>query len=535
MLRFVSLLFFGAVWAADPVVYSTHEVVVQAASEPADPLDKPPCVVVKGPHMVHNLELFWDGGRQWKFRVMPLVPGAYTWTLTSADSSLKGKKGSFTAVANPKPANDLARLGPPWISKDRRHFEHSDGTPWFWLADTAWNGALLAAKQEWDEYLAERARQRFTAIQVVMTQWRAGLADENGKFAFRVQDGKLRVDPSFFQRMDERIAAINAHGLVAVPVMLWALTGPDKESPGESLSPEDCIRLASYIRARYHSYHVLWFLGGDGDYRAGNAEKWKTIGRGVFPGNLDKKPATLHPRGMQDPWPGLKDEPWLDFLIYQSGHGTDTRKWQWIANQGMASGWKLEPTRPVLDSEPNYEGHKSYRSGIRIDEAMVRRAVWMGLLAAPMAGVTYGAHGIWPWIREPGVPLNHANSGVADPWRDCLKYPGGAQMTVMRNLLDRIPWTTLRPAPELVKGPPVTEDFSNYISSARSEDGRVALLYTPKSQQFQLDLSSFRIAANATWLNPRDGSRRPGGKLAAQSGAAITPPGEGDWLLLLEN
>jgi hypothetical protein len=530
-------LLVASVWAAParPVVYETHEVVLTASAEPANPLENVPRVTVKGPHMIHRLELFWAGGKEWRFRIMPLVPGAYSWVVSAKDTSLNGKKGTFTAVVNPQPAHALARLGPPWISKDRRHFAHADGTPWFWLADTAWSGALLATAEEWDEYLAERARQRFTAVQVVLTQWRAGLADENGRKAFAMQDGKLQIDPAFFERMDRRIAAINRHGLVAVPVMLWALTGPDKESPGESLSNEDCIRLASYLRARYHSHHVLWFLGGDGDYRGDKAEKWKIIGRAVFPENLDRKPVTLHPRGMQDPWPSFAEEPWLDFLIYQTGHGTDTRKWRWIAEQAMSIGWKFEPTRPVLDSEPNYEGHNSYRTGIRISDYHVRRAAYMGLLSAPVAGITYGAHGVWPWIREPGEPLNHKGSGIADPWRDCLRYPGAAQMTIMRNFLDRLPWTEFRPAQNLVIGPAPDAEFSNFISAARTEDGRIALVYTPVRQGVELDLSSFRIVVNATWLNPRNGQRAGAGKLEARKSVRMEPPEDGDWLLLLEN
>lgn len=516
-------------------VYQVYEVALEAASAPALPLADPPRVLVKGPHMEHRLQLFWDGEKTWKFRVMPLAAGRYTWTVAGSQAGLGGRQGAFEAVANANPAHDLDRLGPPWVARSRRHFAHADGTPWFWLADTAWNGALLATREEWEEYLEARKRQRFTAIQVVTTQWRGAMGDGQGRAAFQWVNGKLSVDPEFFRRMDERIAAINRHGMVAVPVILWALTGPTKESPGESLSSEDCILLASYIRARYHSYHVLWFLGGDGDYRGEKAEKWRQIGRAVFPSDLDKKPATLHPRGLQDPWPGLKDEPWLDFLVYQSGHGANADKWRWIAGQGMAAGAKLEPVRPVLDSEPNYEGHSAYRTQIRINDGQVRRAVYMGLLAAPPAGVTYGAHGIWPWTREPAQPVNHRGSGKGDHWRDCLRYPGGQQMKIVRDHFDRIDWPSLRPAQELVPNQTVDAEFSNYVAAARTEAGDSALVYTPKHQTLVLDLTSFKDSLSATWLNPRDGQALPAGRQAPRSGVRLTPPADGDWLLLLAN
>lgn len=530
------MLLLALATAAAPLVFQVHEVSLRSAKPPESPLDNPPRVSVAGPGAkTYRTEMFWDGGAAWKFRFMPEAPGAYQWTVSSDDPSLDRKRGSFTAATNPAPANDLAKLGPPRLSADRRRFAHPGGAPWFWLADTAWNGALLATEVEWNEYLAARARQRFTAVQIVLTQWRAAMADEAGRTAFRIKDGSLSIDPVFFQRMDRRVDAIARHGLVAVPVMLWALTGPDKESPGESLSDQDCIRLASYIRARYGAHPVLWFLGGDGDYRDAKADKWRKIGRAVFPPDLDRRPVTLHPRGSHDPWPALKDEPWLDYFAYQSGHSVAPAKWRWVAERGMATGWKLEPAHPVIDTEPNYEGHTSYGSNIRVDDFHVRRAAWSAILAAPIAGVSYGAHGIWPWMREPGVPLNHKNSGVADPWEQCLKYPGAAHMTVLRDVLESLDWTSLRPAQELVEFPRPDETFSNAIFAARSANGRLALLYTPKQQEIGLDLTSFAGAIAATWIDPRTGARQPAAALTPRAGLALDPPSPGDWLLLLSS
>ena len=60
--------------------------------------------------------------------------------------------------------NPLYRFGPPRMSADRRHLVHAgrppegapaagastsgDGVPFFWLADTVWNGPLLATPEE---------------------------------------------------------------------------------------------------------------------------------------------------------------------------------------------------------------------------------------------------------------------------------------------------------------------------------------------------------------------------------------------------
>lgn len=530
-----ALIASGAACLATAPVYQVYEAEFQASKPPEAPLLLRPRVTFSQPGGGDvAVEAFWDGGAVYRVRFQPLRPGVHTFRVQSSDPDLDGKTGQFTAT-RPAGATALDQNGPPVLSEDRRHFVHANGQPWFWLADTAWNGALLATRAEWDEYLSVRAKQRFTAVQFVMTQWRAGRADENGRLAFRLNGDRLEVDPIFFRRMDERVAAVRRAGLVPVPVMLWALTSRDRESPGAVLSPEHAAQLARYINARYQAYSVLWMLGGDGDYRGEEkAARWREIGRLTFPPELHRRPVTLHPGGMHEPWELLKDEPWLDFLTYQSGHGGDARKWQWQAYRGPALGWRLEPPRPVIDAEPNYEAHNSYQAGQPIDAAAVRRAAWYSLLAAPMAGITYGAHGVWPWIRQKSVPLDHPRSGEADPWRECLNYPGAQHMKALAEILDRLPWHQLRPDAPLAAPTPVDESFTNYVPAARTTDGSLALAYLPANPQAVFDLTAFEKGARATFINPRNGERLAPADVPGEPQVTLKTPGPGDWLVLFE-
>ncbi len=530
LFAFAALCCGAAAWPAEVYRYGRFEQALTAPQDYADPLkDVRVEVEFSGPKKERvRAPAFWDGGRTWRVRFSPEREG--DWSFRVLTAGFTPAQGRFRVQVYRGP-NELLRRGAPRVSPNRRYFVHADGTPWFWLADTAWNGALISTDVEWREYLANRAAKKFTAVQFVTTQWRAGRADELGQTAFGVQDGRLTVNPAFFQRMDRKFEAVAERGLVSVPVMLWALTSKDKESPGATLPTDQAALLASYIAARYDAFPVMWLIGGDGNYLGKNAERWKTIGRAVFPEGRPRRPATLHPGGRQDPWPELKDEPWLDFLMYQTGHGSDAKKWRWHALEGLAKAWKLEPPRPVIDGEPNYEGHISYNKE-KIGDYAVRRAAYYSLLVAPTAGVTYGAHGIWPWMRKADVPLDHPRSGVAEPWRDCLGYPGANQMRVMRDILDSLPWWRLRPDRSLLGDNPVDGEFTNYIVAASSERGEVALLYLPKNETVKLDLAGKKKPAQAVWINPRTGERKPASKV---SGAAeLKTPDAQDWLLLLD-
>lgn len=512
--------------------FAVFEQTFSAVKPPVDPLQPQVRVTFTSRDSSETVEAFFDGAAKWKVRYSPLKLGDYTFTVSSPDIELEPQSGSFTSVAN-RGTTALDRFGPPVLSPNRRHFVHAgNGQPWFYMADTAWNGPLLATAGEWDDYLAARVKQHFTAVQFVTTQWRAAYADEQGRTAFQILDSRLVIDPVFFRRLDQRVAAMRRAGLVPVPVMLWALTSKAGESPGATLSVPFAAQLARYIQARYHAYGSLWFLGGDGDYRNEKAARWKEIGRAVFPPELARRPVTLHPGGLHEPWDGLKDEPWLDYLIYQSGHGSSVQKWQWQAWRGPAQGWRMNPPRPVFDSEPNYEGHTSYHKK-PIDDHDVRRATWNSLLAAPIAGITYGAHGVWPWMREPGPILNHDRAGNAPAWRDCMGWPGAESMKALAEIIASIPWTALRPEARLAAPTKVADDFSNYIAAAIAEDRSLALLYLPANPQATLDLSLFPRPVTATWIDPKTGVRKPGPRLPATATAAIETPSSGDWLLLL--
>jgi hypothetical protein len=218
---------------------------------------------------------FWDGAKTWRVRFSPNMPGKWKWTTTCSDTANKGlhlQSGTFLCSA-PVTKTRFGQHGPVRVASSGYTLEHDDGTPFFWVADTAWNGALLSTPKDWDFYLQTRVQQKFNAVKWVATQWRASpTGDLKGEMAFTGKE-KISVNPEFFRRLDEKADAVTKAGLLNVPVLLWAIGGHSAEhNPGAFLPEEQAILLARYMVARWQAHPVVWILGGDGHYFGSEGE-----------------------------------------------------------------------------------------------------------------------------------------------------------------------------------------------------------------------------------------------------------------------
>ena len=477
----------------------------------------------------HVVDAFWDGAHTWRMRFCPDKVGEWQWTFTcsdAADTGLSGPQGSFRCVPYVGD-NPLYQRGPVRLSAGRTRFCHANGDPFFWLSDTAWNGVLRSREADWDRYLRTRRQQGFTAVQFVSTQWRGCTRDPFGEAAFMGLE-HIRLQPQFFQRLDSKVAAINERGLVAAPVLLWALRESD---PGQALAEADATRLVRYLVARWGAHQVVWFLGGDGNYVGQRSERWKRIGNAVFGGRHDRL-VTMHPCGQT--WVGdeFRGESWFDFIGYQSGHGSSPDHLRWLVDGPPAREWRKAPFLPVVNLEPNYETHPSYHVQRKFADYEVRRAAYWSLLVAPTAGVTFGHNAIWVWAQKPEVPEGHERIGIVGPWHQGLYTPGVQSMSILRRFFDSLPWPQLRPAPELLVEQRGAREPHRFVAAAKTADDVLAVLYLPKGGEVRLDLASLKRPASARWFDPRSDVWVDVGGVTEEM-RAFTAPDEGDWVLCI--
>ena len=475
---------------------------------------------------------FWDGGDTWRVRFAPDEVGTWTGLTICSDAADAGLHGQTLGLVATAAAGQTAfdRHGPVGVAADGRHFEHRDGTPFLWLADTCWNGPMRSDDAEWQLYLDTRTGQAFTAVQWVATQFLAAVdGDRDGRLAFSGTD-RIVLDPAFFGRLDGKVEALARAGLLGIPTLLWAAEWCADEAvnltnPGYWLPEDQAILLARHMVARWDAYPVAWFLPGDGPYTGDKAGRWQRIGRAVF-GDVDHAPVTLHPNGMSWFAPDFDAEDWLDYIGYQSGHGDDDATVRWLTEGPPASGWQTLRPRPIVNLEPPYEDHISYQSQRRFTADDVRRRLAWSLLVSPTAGVTYGGHGAWGWDDGTTPPQNHPTTGVPKPWREALHLAGAEQLPHLAALLGSVDWWRLMPAPELVVEQP---GGHRHIAASRSAEGDLALVYVPEDREVSLRLEQLRPGLLGTWVSPVSGEAQP----ADLGDGRLTTPAPGDWWLKL--
>ncbi len=276
---------------------------------------------------------FWDGGQTWRVRFSPDLPGKWTFRTACSDvanPNLHDVTGEFLCTA----ASGESRFdehGPVRMAHDHSHLEHQDGTPFFWLADTVWNGARMAKPDDWDLYAQARAWQRFT-----VAQWVAA-PGENARHETAYNGGKtLAINLDFFKQMDGKVESLSRAGLVSAIVPLWEIA-PAIGQTAEALPEDQAILLLRYMLARWNAYDVVWMLACEGGSLGGKMDRWKRIGQAAF-GNISHAPVILYTGDTYWALDEFRNEPWLALFGYKSGQEITDETSQWLGGGAGSEG-----------------------------------------------------------------------------------------------------------------------------------------------------------------------------------------------------
>jgi hypothetical protein len=520
---------------ASPVErYAVFEVELRASGQYANPyVELDADATLTGPSgKARTLPLFWDGGVIWKLRFSPNEIGTWKWSVLSRDAGLNGQSGSFEASSS-------KRRGSIRPMKDfPLHFERQDGTRFWFLGDTAWALYLDSPEEKLDrqaalKYIDARAAQGFNVLHSSLLS-EAGWGNRGGPPFHDI--AAQRINPSYWQEVDLRLAHANARGLVCGLALAWGDKGRGEPYAWSRFADAEARRrYARYIAARYSAYDVYFLVAGEwhAEIRAQKSSEeamrreFIVLGDALAAADPHGRMIAIHPMTSHGSVREFQSAKWMAFGDYQQNYVD-------LHGRVLES---LKTNKPVVNSEYGYFLRDQSGDGVPDKDnstslAAMRHATWDIVMAGGYIVTGFGTT-YFGGNRDPG-PFN-VDASKNDAWE--------AQLGHMRRVFLPIQWWKLAPHNELLA-----------CDTPRGKDGREFGRIVPPpatywcladplrqyivyvrgiSTALRLSLDSKAPPLTAMLFNPRTGERKDLGRVAARDRYEFQPPDSEDWVVLL--
>lgn len=541
----VTALFSGARGpAASPSVprFAPHEVALTATGSYANPYTEcaAECVLTAPDgKAARTLPLFWDGGATWKFRFAPDQPGAWKWTVRSADAGMNGKSGAFACVASERKGSLQPMAGAP------HHFQYQNGARVWFLGDTAWALVTDDAEEQHhrasvERYLKARAAQGFNVVHLMALN-EAGWGNSGGP-PWR-DLAKQEINPAYWQEADARVAFANAQGLVCGIALAWGeKTGKEKYPWGRFPNLEARKRYARAIAARYSAYDVYFLVSGEWHGEVKNRRQPEDVVRREFIALGDTLQAAdphgrmigIHPMTRAGSVREYHEAAWMSFGDYQQNY-------LHLHERVLES---RSFNKPLVNSEYAYFLRDADGDG-KVDKhhsytvADIRHATWDiamagGYLVSGFGSTYMGGH------RHPTPFLPDDPQNV--PWEK--------EIGVVKGCFTALEYWKLEPHDELLEcATPRGQSRNRKVDIndkqrtmnqtdavawwCLAEPGRQYLLYARGVKEPVTLKLVGGAALKATQFDPRTGEQKALGSIDGRDRLEFRPPDEHDWLVMV--
>lgn len=360
-----------------------------------------------------------------------------------------------------------------------------NGRPFFYLADTIWMAFANLPLDGWAHYLDHRRMQGFDALQIsilpVTHDTSMGpenldpfLLDAKGNWDFHA------YNEAYFAKAETMLEMATARGFVPVLGVLWCSYVPgtrcSASSPVPSAMPRDAVApFAAFAAARFKRFNPIFFISGDTCFESPDEAPYYMAAlqavKAICPEALLSM--HLHPAG-ELPQAFVEA---VDFYMYQSGHGATTQQ-QPYTHAEKFTAYPIK--RPVLNSEPPYEGHGRVGERTRFSAFDIRKATWQSLLSGAKMGITYGAHGLWSGHSRGRRFLNAERAFEPYAWEEALLLDGAWDVAFARYLFEAYDLFAANPAAIVRSGDPEAR-------AAATSDLSTIAVYSPYAFPIELD------------------------------------------------
>ncbi len=433
-------------------------------------------------------------------------------------------------------SNGIQRLK---VSDNQRFLARMDGTPFFWLGDTAWELFHKLNKEEAVLYLQNRAERGFNVIQAVALAELDGLTvgnaygrtpllmNDRGEYDPTLPDLSTDGSYGYWDHVDFIIDKAEELGLYIGMLPTWG----DKFNLGWGRGPvifneSNASQYGTWIAERFKNRNnIVWILGGDRILTERiHFAIVHLMAEGIREVVGERQLMTFHPNGLKSSSLHVHEEDWLDFNMIQSSHHALNHP-----NYDMVTkDYELKPIKPTLDGEPCYEENPINFKAANgyFDSKDVRQAAYWAVFAGAF-GHTYGHHCVWSMIKETDDYF-HLH------WEEAITRPASGQMCYIRKLIESRPFFERVPDPGLLVA---NYEGVNHIEACRGED--YVFAYSSNGLPLRMRLGMISGShTTAHWYDPRTGKSHYIGEFPNDGERSFSPPSRGrndDWVLVLDD
>ncbi len=419
---------------------------------------------------------YWDGGNRMVIRFTPTEAGAWDFRITSNLASAQGKTGRVTATTSDSPGFIRPR--------NTHHWSYTENNrPHLWMGDTCLRFAF-EEQAFFDALVSTRAKQKFNHIR--------GLVLGGKEDASRVFPAPDRPSIEHFQRLDERIQAMNRAGIVAD----LALAGPDGQLTEVFPTRQQRERFVRFVVARYAALNVTWQGVTEFETYADARGLLREIGA-----LLAKLDPYNHPRstGARMTSVPLADDGWADFAV----HGASDAALGIIEHQLRAT--------PFVNIGLGEEDSGAGPGGPPTAPAdEFRKRLW---------NVTMNGH--YPTFANTG---SSGSGGPADARH--LDSPGAKQMSVWYDFFQGARYWELEPYFDVDGGRALALEVPR---GEETPEGIEYIVYVEKPGPVEIVMQ--RQNYDVAWVNPITGERLKQRGFRGDRLRIQTPNSAHDWVL----
>jgi hypothetical protein len=437
----------------------------------------------------------------------------------------------FAPLPAPAPSRRATPAGPPFatsVSPGGRYFLDQYGRPLLLAGDSPWALLTRLSPPQARLWFADRQRHGFNAAIVSLVGAVANGAPSDDGATFDgllpfVDGDVLRWNEPYWQRVTAYLRMAADHGIT---VLLYPIDGWTIDRSFVPRSIEQCHRYGAVVARRFRDLpNIVWMSGGD----------YYAVARDPARGTDVDHCIDAMLRGIREAGDG---RPFSIQLKARTSISTDNPYWArrvdwnfvytyYPTYKAVLDAYRREPALPAVLGEANYEGENNqHETPPTTDETLRRQVLWS--LTSGAAGEFFGSD---DW-------------DLHDGWERRLSTRALTQITRLRKLFSTLRWWELVPdtGNRLVtggRGTQLTTDEpkdvleNDYVTAARTPDGRLAVVYLPARHTISVDRSAMATGTRAAWVDPTSGRRRPVPMTASFTTPGRNAAGRDDWLLVL--